>query len=98
MLAPQLTETKLKYKPFSFYPEDHFVLEAKFFSVLSFNTFLGSESARLTVFFVVGKDFSHAIRIGDERHGFALFFVFNFCPVLTAGNEKTELPVFVQEI
>lgn len=47
---------------------------------------------------MVGKDFSHAIRIGDERHGFTLFFVFNFCPVLTAGNEKTELPVFVQEI
>lgn len=47
---------------------------------------------------MAGKDFSHAIRIGDERHGFALVFVFNFCPVLTAGNEKTELPVFVQEI
>lgn len=47
---------------------------------------------------MVGKDFSHATRIGDERHGFALFFVFIFCPVLTAGNEKAGIPVFVQEI
>lgn len=39
---------------------------------------------------MVGKDFSLAIRIGDERHGIFLGLCLGFfSPVLKAGNKNT---------